>query len=212
MNSQYEKEWPVTGSFSPIGFSDINLIQVIFMLFWLKIYLLLSLTYGLHIKEKENNLKKPAFLILSQTYTKELKAFQAVSVMSADGLATPSVWASLDDQGLDTRRYQAISWYGTSHSTHCALVTPYGDRYLCQHWLRYWLVVWRHQAITWTNVDLSSLRSIDIHLRASSFKIPEPSVTEIGLKITNLKFHSNLPGTNELIKSTWLNFGELIYE
>ena len=27
---------------------------------------------------------------------------------------------------------------------------------LGQHWLAYWLVAWQHQAITWTNVDLSS--------------------------------------------------------
>ena len=34
--------------------------------------------------------------------------------------------------------------------THCGLVTPYGDRYLGQHWLKYWLVAWWHQIITWT--------------------------------------------------------------
>ena len=28
---------------------------------------------------------------------------------------------------------------------------------LGQHWFRYWLAVWRHQAITWTNVDLLSI-------------------------------------------------------
>ena len=46
----------------------------------------------------------------------------------------------------------------------CGLVTLYGDRELGQHWLREWMVTWRHQAITWTNVDLSSVRSGDIHL------------------------------------------------
>ena len=39
--------------------------------------------------------------------------------------------------------------------THCGLMTQYGDRDLGQRWLRYWLVAWQHQAITWTNVDLS---------------------------------------------------------
>ena len=39
------------------------------------------------------------------------------------------------------------------NSTHCGPVTPYVD----QHWLRYWLVAWWHQAITWTDVDLSSV-------------------------------------------------------
>ena len=41
-------------------------------------------------------------------------------------------------------------------------------RDLCQHWFRQWLVAWWHQAISWTNVDLSSLRSSDVHLRAIS--------------------------------------------
>ena len=27
---------------------------------------------------------------------------------------------------------------------------------LCQNWLKWWLVDWGHQAITWTNVDFSS--------------------------------------------------------
>ena len=34
---------------------------------------------------------------------------------------------------------------------------------LGQHWLGQWLVAWRHQAITWTNVDLPSARSSGIH-------------------------------------------------
>ena len=55
-----------------------------------------------------------------------------------------------------------------------------------------------HQAITWTNVDLSSVRSSDIHLRVVSQKIPQPSVTKISLKTAYLKFHSNHPGVNEL--------------
>ena len=41
----------------------------------------------------------------------------------------------------------------------------------------------RHQAITWTNVDLSSLRSSDVHLRAISLEISQPSVTKIILKL-----------------------------
>ena len=57
---------------------------------------------------------------------------------------------------------------------------------------------WRHQAITWTNVDLSSVGSSDIHLRASSQEIPQPSMTEIIWKIKYLKFHLNFPGANEL--------------
>ena len=54
------------------------------------------------------------------------------------------------------------------------------------------------QAITWTNFDLSSVRITGVHLRAILREIPQPPVTKISLKITYLKFCSNLPGTNEL--------------
>ena len=67
--------------------------------------------------------------------------------------------------------------------THFGLVTPYDDINLVQHWLRSWLAAWRHQAITWTNVDLSLVRSSGIHLSAILQEIPQPSVTEISLKI-----------------------------
>ena len=51
-----------------------------------------------------------------------------------------------------------------------------------------------HQAITWTNVDLSSIRSSDIHLRAILQKISQPPIIKISFEITHIKFHSNLPG------------------
>ena len=40
-----------------------------------------------------------------------------------------------------------------------SLVTPYGNipADLNQHWFKWWLVAWWHQAITWSNVDLSSM-------------------------------------------------------
>ena len=59
-------------------------------------------------------------------------------------------------------------------------------------------MAWWHQAITWTNVDWSSVKSCDIHMRAISQEISQPSITNIFLKITCLKFHSNFPGANEL--------------
>ena len=76
---------------------------------------------------------------------------------------------------------------------HCGLATPYGDRDLGLHWLMQWLVAWRHQAITWTNVDWSSVKSSDIHIRVISQEMPQPSITKIRLKIL-----SNFQGTNEL--------------
>ena len=40
-----------------------------------------------------------------------------------------------------------------------------------------------HQVITWTNIDLSSVRSSDICLRTVSQEIPQPSITEISWQL-----------------------------
>ena len=45
---------------------------------------------------------------------------------------------------------------------------------------------------------LSSVKSGDIHLRASQQEIPQPLITEIIWKIKYLKCHSNFPEANEL--------------
>ena len=45
-----------------------------------------------------------------------------------------------------------------------------------------------HQAITWTNVDWSSVKSSDIHIKAISQEMPQPSITEICLEMTYQKF------------------------
>ena len=58
--------------------------------------------------------------------------------------------------------------------------------------------IW-HQAITWTNVNWSSVESSDIHIRAVSQEMPQPSISKICLKIACLKFHSNFPGPNVLL-------------
>ena len=50
---------------------------------------------------------------------------------------------------LETRRYVQTA----INLTHCDLVTAYSDIDLGQHQLMWWLDVWWHQAITWTNVD-----------------------------------------------------------
>ena len=36
-------------------------------------------------------------------------------------------------------------------------VIPYGEEDPGHHWLNLWLVVWRHQVVTWTNVDFKTL-------------------------------------------------------
>ena len=57
-----------------------------------------------------------------------------------------------------------------------------------------------HQAITRTNVGLSLVRSSDMHLRAVSHLIPLPPFTKSWLGVACIRFHSNLPGVNELIQ------------
>ena len=47
--------------------------------------------------------------------------------------------------------------------------------HLSQHWIRQWLGATRHQAITWTNVDLSTKVFCDTHLRT----IPQELLTDL---------------------------------
>ena len=61
---------------------------------------------------------------------------------------------------------------------------PYGAKI----WVNIGSGTWRHQAITWTNVDWSSVESSDIHIRAISQEMPQLSITKIHLKTTYLKF------------------------
>ena len=63
--------------------------------------------------------------------------------------------------------------------THCGLVTACGYIYLCQHWLKYWFVSWQHQAISWTNVDLSPTGSCGIQLRSMITQIFMIAIPEI---------------------------------
>ena len=61
------------------------------------------------------------------------------------------------------------------------------------------------------NVDLSSVRCSDIHLKAILQVLPEPSIIDISLKITYLKFLSNLPGKDEP-RSHYTNTSSVKYE
>ena len=55
------------------------------------------------------------------------------------------------------------------------------------------------------SVDLSSVRSNNIHLRAILQDMPQVSITKISLKIAYLKSYSNCPGANRLINQQLLN-------
>ena len=82
--------------------------------------------------------------------------------------------------------------------THCGLVTPYGDMELGQHCLRQWLVAWRHQAITWTNVDSYQWGPMTITWWQFHQRYPSHVSLKLAWNVHYLKFHSNIPGINEL--------------
>ena len=69
------------------------------------------------------------------------------------------------------------SWSTLAQVMACCLTAP--SHYLNQCWL--------------------IVKSSDIHIRAISQEMSQLSVTTTRLKITYIKFHSNFPGTNEII-------------
>ena len=73
----------------------------------------------------------------------------------------------------------------------CGPVRPYGNSYMDQLWLRQCRVSWRHQAITWTDIDLSSVRLMTITW-GQFHKIQQPSINIISFKITYVKSHLNI--------------------
>ena len=64
---------------------------------------------------------------------------------------------------------------------------PYGDIDLSQYWLLQWLIAWWHQAITWTNGDISSVRYFGIHLRAISRWVGKVQFCKLTLDIIFFK-------------------------
>ena len=69
--------------------------------------------------------------------------------------AKPKVgWRSIQSSCLYLSKF--LPYHVGMKLTHYSVVTPYVDINIGQHWLRWWLLAWRHQAITWINVDVSS--------------------------------------------------------
>ena len=86
-----------------------------------------------------------------------------------------------------------VLWRGHKILTHWGLVMPYGDIDLGQHWLRWWLLAWRHQSITWTILTYHKYGPVTLiwgqfHKRYLSHWPPKSA----------WKFTLNLPGANEL--------------
>ena len=76
--------------------------------------------------------------------------------------------------------HDMILLFITSHRvftiTHCGLLMPCTHIHLGQHWPRQWLVSSQHQAITWNNGDLSSVKSFSIHLMPISKEMLKISI------------------------------------
>ena len=73
----------------------------------------------------------------------------------------------------------------------------------------------QHQAITWTNVDLSLVKCSDMHLNLDCYSslrsegnfTHQPSIIKNQFGMIHLNFHPNLPGADEFIKQTPLVTG-----
>ena len=76
------------------------------------------------------------------------------------------------------------------------------DKDLGQYLIRKWLVARWHQAITWTDVDLSSMGLHGIYLRSISLAVLKISVCEICLENILVELLPHPPGANELIRHT----------
>ena len=77
------------------------------------------------------------------------------------------------------------------------------------------IVAWRHQAITWANVDLSSARLTDLHLRAieeNDITMPVPRVhltSQINRgDVTMLSQKKTALGDNGEMSDRWLFLAE----
>ena len=77
-------------------------------------------------------------------------------------------------------------------------MTPYGNVDLGQQWLGKWLGAGRQQAITWTNVDFSSMWLCGTYPTLILWDVLKISIHKTNLKIILLKVLPHLPGANEL--------------
>ena len=78
-----------------------------------------------------------------------------------------------------------------------------GNIGLGQHWLRWWLVAWWHQAVTWTNVDLSSVEFWCTHLWPILQEVLQISIHKINFKNALVKLFPCVLGANKLSCVWW---------
>ena len=82
---------------------------------------------------------------------------------------------------VHTRQAVILTRYG--------LMKPYGDIDQSQHWPSYWFSAWRHQAFTWTNVDVASMTLCVIQLRTNSHELHKAIISKIKLKMIYLDYY-----------------------
>ena len=66
---------------------------------------------------------------------------------------------------------------------------------LGQHWIRLWLVAWRHQPISRISIDLSSVRSCAIYQKAIALEMLMKMVPKLHLKTVLIKSKPHPKGT-----------------
>ena len=79
----------------------------------------------------------------------------------------------------------------------------YGDKDVCLHWSRKWFVVWRYQAIAWTNIYSLSKVLCVAHLKAILQEVFMNFICNICSEITFLTSLKYLSRAYELISSWW---------
>ena len=126
--------------------------------------------------------KWPMIIWKYRTNSYPLNSWRGVCVSCVKTLNISNSWIFEPGGGLTP------IWFVKLGLEDYGLMTPYGDRYRGQHWLRLWLVAWRHQAITWTNVDVPSVKSIGIHLSTILPEILQHSITKISFNLTYVGF------------------------
>ena len=121
-------------------------------------FILLFKVHGGSIQIERSN-GSPEFSMLFKTLLAvHLKSFiEDASFLKAKSLRRKELASDWFLRRHKHSKYE-LQWLRL-HLTHWGLVTPFGEIDLGQLWLRKWLVALRHQAITWTNVDLSPVRS-----------------------------------------------------
>ena len=82
------------------------------------------------------------------------------------------LYVAILDRILACKQFKTLAYYVTPLNITMENSDPICNIDLGQHWLSLWLVAWWHQAITWTEFDLSSEVLCGIPLSTISQEVP----------------------------------------